>query len=386
MQKLKVLIPDTESSPALNVIRCLSQVPGIEIDIMANQSNAASRYSRYVKSFARTSDNGPDEYLKHILNHALNKNSDIILPIDEPCHRIFSQNLEMIHKCCCTSPIPQPEAFETVINKWKIAKFCEKNGIPCPKTYRLNGKIISDEFQGISYPAILKPEHGHGGINISVVNSFSELKNFIDSKPDLSMGNYILQEYIPGYDIDMSLLAKDGNILSYTIQKGFIKRSNMFAASAGIMFLSEDRLLQNIVKLISALNYSGIAHIDLRYDERTENFVLIEVNARYWGSLMGSFLAGVNFPYLACLTGLGKKFDVSPFKYIRYVDSIAAIKIMLKHPFPKRTERIRLSETDLKYLLKDPMAEVQSIMLKTQKKRKNIIGKLFKVSQGKKST
>lgn len=368
MKKIRVLIPDSESGHSLIVIRCLSEVPDIEIHVMARTQNAASKYSRFIKSFEHISNNQED-YLEKILNQAKKKNIDLILPVDEPAHRIFANNLELVHRYCRTTPIPTPGIFETAVNKWKLGQFCEAHNIPFPKSYYIEKTEDLNELQNLTYPLIIKPESGHGGNNISVLQSYNELESFIGSKPDRSMGNYILQDFIEGYDIDMSLLAKDGEILAYTIQKGFLRRSNIFAASAGIEFLYEEELFKSVKKLIANLNYSGIAHLDLRYDAIQKNIKLIEINARYWGSLTGSLLAGVNFPYLACMAGMGQDFDVPTYEFVRYIDHSAAVKSLFRKPFARYPRRIKYSETDLKYILRDPIAESINII---QRKRPHV--------------
>jgi D-aspartate ligase len=93
-------------------------------------------------------------------------------------------------------------------------------------------------------------------------------------------------------------------------------------------------------------------------------FKLIEINSRFWGSLTGSSIAGVNFPHLACQAGMDILFPVPSYKKIRYIDHTAAIKNFMKYPFARYPKRVKYMETDLKYFLKDPVAEVQNILLR----------------------
>jgi predicted ATP-grasp superfamily ATP-dependent carboligase len=361
---IKVLIPDAESGHALIVIRGLAEAKEYEVHLMAKHSNAASRYSRFTKSYATVQNYNDEIYLQSILNYAIDKDIDLILPIDESAHKIFSRNLAAIHRIFKTSPIPSEKEFEIATNKWKLSEFCESNNFPYPKSYYINNTNEIDHLKDLRFPLLIKPESGHGGKNISKLDNFDNLKKFLSSNPDSSMGNYIVQDFIEGYDIDMSLLAKNGEILAYTIQKGFIKRSNQFAASAGIEFLYEDKIHNNVSKLISSLNYSGIAHLDLRYDANCKEFKLIEINSRFWGSLTGSVFAGVNFPHLACQAGMGITFPVPAYKKKRYIDHTAAIKNFIKYPLAKYPKRVKFGETDLKYFLKDPVAEIQNVLLR----------------------
>ena len=70
----------------------------------------------------------------------------------------------------------------------------------------------------------------------------------------------------------------------------------------GVEFLYEDKLLKSVMILIKPLNWSGITHIDMRYDEKTNNFKVIEINPRFWSSIEASLFAGViSLIYIALL-------------------------------------------------------------------------------------
>ena len=140
---------------------------------------------------------------------------------------------------------------------------------------------------------------------------------------------YIIQNYINGYDIDMSVLCKNGKILAYTIQKGMINRNaDSFESPIGIQFLFEEKILNIIAKTMTVLNWSGVAHIDLRYDSNEDDFKIIEINPRYWGSLEGSKKVGVNFPYLHCLTSLGIEYAQPDYRYEKFVKKSGQLKIL----------------------------------------------------------
>jgi predicted ATP-grasp superfamily ATP-dependent carboligase len=57
------------------------------------------------------------------------------------------------------------------------------------------------------------------------------------------------------------------------------------------------------------LKFCGVALIDLRNNNQDDHIKVLEINPRYWGSLIGALSAGVNFLYFACLSGLGIPFD-----------------------------------------------------------------------------
>lgn len=247
------------------------------------------------------------------------------------------------------------EILEIAINKYNLGKFCERHQVPSPKTEYL--EAYRTDNKGLLLPLIAKPERGSGGNNVYHIVNQSDFEAIIPASFEKE-GNYIVQEYIDGYDIDMSILAKNGDILAYTIQKGLIKRSNQFAASAGLEFLENDGVYQSVSKLVSELKFSGIAHVDLRFDKDSGEFKIIEINARYWGSLIASSLAGVNFPYLHILSSLDEEIPASSFSLIQYMDFLTAVKSTKSNLFSRQKQGFRWKDTDYSFFLSDPVAEV----------------------------
>lgn len=72
--------------------------------------------------------------------------------------------------------------------------------------------------------------------------------------------------------------------------------SNKFSPQLGYEFIEESNILKTISELMKSLNWSGVACVDIRFDNKEQIFKVIEINTRYWRSLMGSLAAGVNFP------------------------------------------------------------------------------------------
>jgi predicted ATP-grasp superfamily ATP-dependent carboligase len=51
-------------------------------------------------------------------------------------------------------------------------------------------------------------------------------------------------------------------------------------------------------KLLTQMQWTGVAMVEFRIDARDDIPKLMEVNPRFWGSLQLSILGGVDFPYL----------------------------------------------------------------------------------------
>ena len=124
-----------------------------------------------------------------------------------------------------------------------------------------------------------------------------------------------------------------------------------------IDFINDIKTYNLVCTVAEKLNWSGIAHIDLRFDLQDEKVKLIEINPRYWGSLMGSLTAGVNFPYIAAVAALKGESIKSEPKAIRYVQGTLALKSLIKNVLPWNLKN-RNVETSIKFILQDPLPNI----------------------------
>lgn len=355
IKQINVLIPDSDSGMTMSVVRCLKGLSHIVLHGCGHDGKNGFRLSRFTKSFTLLTETSGDAYIQRILEVIKDKKIDIVLPIREDTYGFFAANKEAFKNHTRLATMATKEIFEIATNKYNLAKFCELHKISSPRTAYLED--FKKEKNGLSLPLIVKPETGWGGNNVYHLQSESDFSS-IEPTKYAQEGKYIVQEYIDGYDIDMSLFAKNGKLLAYTIQKGFIKRPNRFAASAGLEFLENDGVFQPVAKLVKELNFSGIAHVDLRYDSHSGEYKIIEINTRYWGSLIASYLAGVNFPYLHILSSLDEEMPSSIASPIQYMDFITGVKIVKNTLFSRQKLGFRWKDTDFSFIMTDPIAEM----------------------------
>jgi len=143
------------------------------------------------------------------------------------------------------------------------------------------------------------------------------------------------------------------------MQRGIISAAHRFGPLMAMELVRQDDVLEIGQKLLSALHWSGVAHIDFRRDSRDGQVKIIEINARYWGSLLGSLVAGVNFPYLACLTAQGVSFPMPKYQLSKYAYTTTAIKEGLCWFLGKSSlNGFSFRETGLRFFLTDPLPEI----------------------------
>lgn len=316
------------------------------------------RYSRHIYHFSyfpKTLD--ANNWIDNINKETEAHNIDLIMPICEHGIEMLLKHKDQLlfkDKLCL---LPDYKCFMTANNKWNLVEHLSINNIPFPKTI-LFSKYDSLKFDHLSFPVIVKPilESG-GGEGVHLFDSKEELQNYLLNNKQL-VNKLIIQKYVTGYDIGCSVLCKSGSILAFTIQKATMANSKPFGPLLGAKFVYDEDLYKTIENLMKSLNWSGVSHIDLRYDMTTKEFKVIEINARYWGSLDASLIAGINFPNLYCLASLNKTFDSPEYRFIDYLNLKGLFKSFKKNIFLIFNFKFILSHTPVVYAIYDPLPTI----------------------------
>ena len=372
INRIAILIPDGEHALlARHVKNCFSEIPGVKLHIMSNQRDKAIRFSRYIASFSYYPK--PEDEMEWITN--INKEVerhriDIVMPVyDESIRTLLkyeNENITLYKKLVPLSPI---KMFVIANNKALLAKHLEQYQIAAPKSFNVN----LHDFTGIeegNFPILVKPVLGIGGG--TGIEIFKTKKEFINGfKPNLVDDSYVFEEFINGYDLGCNVLCSEGKILAFTIQKGTLFSAKKYAPQIGLEFLYEKELYEVVEKLMQTLNWTGVANVDMRYDSKDGKFKVLEINPRFWATLDASLASGVNFPYLYYLMSSNKKFNPPLFEHMHFL----TLKGVLKHS--KDNKRVLFKykfiwkNTSLKYLLKDPLPFIVTIL---NKFKNNLLG------------
>lgn len=272
---------------------CLD-VAGLDVSVMAARAWGVTRLSNRPKSYAscgiaplRRADpaflDGLDEYCAA---HRI----DWIVPADLPATLMVAKGRDRL-RSARLFPVAEPSLIEMWNDKATFGALLLRLGLPTPPFWLLSSPTELPP-PSLPFPLMVKPPRGEGGKG---VQRFDRRTDLLDALPGLGarLGwPLLLQEYIPGTDIDLSALADRGRIAAWTIQR---------RAPGGIdllEFVEHPRVLEIGSELIRRTGFHGLVHFDLRLDERTGEPMLIEANPRFWSSIRHSMWMGVNFPAL----------------------------------------------------------------------------------------
>lgn len=358
--KLSVLIPDGENEHVLWTARSLAHSKQVMLHIFSAERHVPARFSRHCRSY-RFGPVGTDYEARFAALADMAKQTpiDVILPVSEEGVLFALAKRQALANLAALPPLPEPASFSTARNKWLLNQFARRHDVPAPEATLVTfDEAFEREASALEYPVLLKPTSLTDGQGIQYLKTWADLRQFLDGQDErLYKDKYLVQTFVPGYDIGLSVLCRDGIILAYTIQRGIV--AERLGSLRALEIIRQDEVREIGRKLVAALCWSGVAHIDLRYDSRTNQPTIIEMNARYWGSLLGSLVAGVNFPYLACLAAQGISFPVPEYQLTKFAYTTIAIKEGMLWCLGKNTlTGFSFEETGLRFFLPDPLPEI----------------------------
>ncbi|TPV34055.1 ATP-grasp domain-containing protein [Paucihalobacter ruber] len=358
-EKYSVLIPDGDSDLLIVVIHCLSQNKGYKLFVVLSEKhkNKEITHSKYINEIFVTeplNESNEIEWIKNLNTIAEKHHIDIIMPIDVFAIRCLLKNRTYIKDPDKLGLLPPLKSFDKADHKGELSKLLLDIDLPAPETLLFDKNEICEQTPSFGFPVIMKLFEGHigGGSGIQVFNNSESLNLFF--KNNTVVGPYLIQKYIKGYDIDCSVLCKDGDILAFTIQKGTMKGVSDFVPQVGVEFLFEKDVYEVVKKLMKSLNWSGVAHVDMRFDITDKKFKVIEINPRFWGSIDASLIAGVDFTYFYCIASKGIVFEIPKYNHVKYLNLLGLKRTIKQNKWFLFNLKFLLNNTPLKFFIKDP--------------------------------
>jgi len=294
-----VLVTDASKRETLAIVRSLSK-KGIAVTVGEDRKLCCSFFSKYIKNkiiYPNPAEN-PFSFIKSIYELVKRSKYDVIFPVDDQTTILFSKYKDKLSKY---TKVPVAD-YETIMkgrDKAKTIKIAMENGIPCPKTYFVDDieEIRKDE---IEFPVVIKPRESSGARGIAYVNSLEELMREY-KKVKKRYGTPLIQEYIPhngGHYSVCALFNYDSEPRAIFVYKELRQYPITGGPATFSVSVEKTDVLKYAIKLLKAMKWYGVAHLDFLIDSRDKKPKLLEVNPRFWSSLELAILSGVDFPYL----------------------------------------------------------------------------------------
>ncbi|MBC7334201.1 MAG: ATP-grasp domain-containing protein [Actinobacteria bacterium] len=310
--KLRVLVSDGSHKNALAIIRNLGKSYYFDILTPFPPALTLSAYSKFSNNVFYVDHSKETEYYLKVLSILKNNSYDVFLPVGLKSYLVASKYREEFLKYT-NLLVPKWEIMKIAYNKDLTMEFAEKLGIPTPRTMVLT----SDNLSSIKeFPVVIKSSD-ESGAYVKYCNTPEELKRNYEYLRKKSMTNIIAQEYIKGFGTGFYGVCKRGKLYAVFMHR----RIKEFPITGGPSAVAEayydKRLFKYGKEICKKLKWDGPLMVEFKYSQERDEYYLIELNPKLWGSLDLTIKAGVNVPEILIRLALGEK--VKPIKTYRKV-------------------------------------------------------------------
>ncbi len=301
-KKGKVLVLGQDSRSCLTVVRSLGR-QNIEIHLGWASPDSLVRHSKYVQEIQDIPPYTPDDDAwKEKLTSLLSRERyTLVIPCSDPTilplqhHRKSFENLAKIY----TLP---DDVFETVFDKTQLTTLAETLGVKVPKSETLTAlEQVSQVTKKLGLPIILKPSASFriGNLrrknHVRRANNEEETRSFVQGM--LRAGAVQAQSYFRGKGVGVEVLVSEGEILLSFQHERVHEPIGGGGSSYRKSVALKPELLDATTRLMKALRYTGVAMVEFMVNVESNDWILVEINGRFWGSLPLAIASGVDFPY-----------------------------------------------------------------------------------------
>ncbi len=288
------MIMDGHSRTGLDIIRDFGS-RGIPV-YAGEDSKTRVGSSKYVTHrFKYSKENGLEATNQTILAKIRELKPDVFLPLMDDSWEMLYFDFQAYTRLTKVVPCPGQFLFRHLLEKNSLMKRAEQYQVPIPKTFQPQSL---EEALGMAdrlpYPVLLKPIQSVGGAGIQKARNAGELERMLTGMPDLP----IVQEYLEGEDLELTLLFVNGKPLAGSVYKSIRNYPLPYGPPCAVRTIRDDELMNLGIEFLKNLDYHGVAHLDFRRDRKDGIPKLLDFNARLAGTNEISTRSGVSFPYM----------------------------------------------------------------------------------------
>lgn len=324
---MDVVVLDGTQRSALAVTRSLGK-QGIGVQVGAEEMLSLASRSRYCRNYFRYPSpySEPTRFLQVLLKHLENQSEILLLPMADATVGELLMAGDTLGLGKVHFPFPDMNVYNAASNKATLFSLARNTRICIPETIvsseYVEKEVLISRAIKIGFPLIVKPARSRirnatewRKTHVCYAHDVSDLRSLLKSFP-FNSNTFLIQERVEGPGVGIFLLMKDGEVLAQFAHRRIREKP----PSGGVSVLCESispppEALDSAVKLLRDLNWYGVAMVEFKWDKRDNLPKLMEVNARFWGSLQLAISSGVDFPYLLYRLAAGDRITpVSVYK------------------------------------------------------------------------
>ncbi|GAB4518186.1 MAG: hypothetical protein Tsb0010_02430 [Parvularculaceae bacterium] len=297
----KALVIGDDTRSFLTITRSLGR-QGVEVHAAPLNFRAPALKSKYITAVHKLPYylHGGDSWVQAITGLQSREKYSLIIPTDDRSVLPFHWRREELSPLMNVA-IPGALAVETLFDKISTRDIAERCDVPIAEGATISGREsaahLIDEYGA---PLALKPRRSYypdklyARTNVIIADSEESLAHELAR---IEPEKYFVEKYFSGIGVGVSVLASSGAILQAFQHKRVHEPPQGGGSSYRKSAALDPDLYGACARIMEALDYTGLAMFEFKKNDDTDGWILIEVNARPWGSIPLAQSVGVDFPY-----------------------------------------------------------------------------------------
>ncbi len=213
--------------------------------------------------------------------------------------------------------LPEADVVEMLMDKVKFYSYALEHDLPIPKTFFIeNSQDLQRAASQLNYPCVLKPRDSaaHKWEDETIFKAFK----VYDADELIATHNhyqrwtdcFIVQEWIEGDDSSLYSCNCYFDAKSQPLATFVARKLRQWPPETGVSCLGEevrnDTVLEQTLRLFRNVNYHGLGYMEMKRDNRTGEFFIVEPNiGRPTGRSAIAEAGGVELMYTAYCDAVG---------------------------------------------------------------------------------
>lgn len=298
------IVLDGNQRAALATVRSLGRrgVSVMVAEIAARSLAGASRFCTHELVYPDPAT-FPEAFIDWLESMGRRYPEAVLLPMTDltvPLVLKFAARFPALRLC-----LPTLEAYDSVSDKYALYQSATRLSVRVPQTVIIGREdVASLDQRDLRFPLAVKPRlstrrvaEGVTKRPVRYAHNTDELVRVAREELSSDVDDLLLQQYIEGYGAGIFGLYDRGRALFFFAHRRLREKP----PSGGASVLSQSiapptEALESARCILESLHWHGVAMVEFKVDAQGHCW-LIEVNARFWGSLQLAVDSGADFPW-----------------------------------------------------------------------------------------
>ena len=297
-----VLVLGRDIRAFLTVVRSLGRA-GLQVHVGMCPADDLALKSKYIFMYHDIPEYSPDssEWLERLTELSKKYHYKLIVPT----HDESAIPMQLFHDQLSDHAgiySLDSESFDIAFDKIKSSNIAAELGIKLPMQTIVTMETLRQGLpEGFKMPVVIKPSSSYLSSDLGVRREVKMIKGhefLLDTvEKHQDWGEVLVQEVFKGVGTGVEVLANKGEILAVFQHTRVHEPLNGGASSYRKSSPINSELRDATEKLMRRLNYTGVAMVEFKINPESNDWIFIEINGRFWGSLPLAFCSGLDFLY-----------------------------------------------------------------------------------------